>query len=206
MRPVAASLSDQDNRVRYYACEALFNITKSMHDEFMTNQPLFIEVFSSLFKLYGDPDEHVQNAATHLDEVLKSIVMSSSEFDVDCFVQMLKGFFKAPDPHKRQFLIGWVTALFSVPELDMLAYLPDIAGGMLEMLVDEHKEIRHAAAKALQVCGKFQWQLLQDLLNTQVCAHLKRNANRMKTQFGIPDLHQDWFALNTLGCKEDFCI
>lgn len=154
VRPVAASLSDQDNRVRYYACEALFNIAKAMQDGFITDQTLFVEVYSALFKLYGDPDEHVQNAATHLDEVLKSIVMSSTDFDVEGFVQMLQEFLRALDPHKRQFLIGWVTTLASVPELDMLAFLPDIAGGMLQMLNDEHKEIRHAASKVLQVCGK----------------------------------------------------
>ncbi|GMH37173.1 hypothetical protein BSKO_05046 [Bryopsis sp. KO-2023] len=150
VRPVAASLSDQDSRVRYYACEALFNITKAMQDEFITDQGLFIEVYSALFKLYGDPDEHVQNAAQHLDEVLKSIVMSSASFDMDIFVQVLKEFLFTLDPHKRQFLIGWVTALFSVPALDMLSCLPDIVGGMLGMLSDEHKEIRHATSKALQ--------------------------------------------------------
>lgn len=151
VRPVARSLSDQDDRVRYYACEALFNIAKVTQEDFISDKYLFQEVFSSLFRLYGDADVNVQNAALHLDEVMKTIVTSSGDFDLDAFIRLLKGFMSARNPHKRQFLIGWVTALYSEPAIDMLPYIPDIMEGLMDMLSDDQKEIRTSASRALQV-------------------------------------------------------
>ncbi|CAD7697493.1 unnamed protein product [Ostreobium quekettii] len=150
VRPVALSLSDQDSRVRYYACEALFNIAKVTREDFITDKYLFQEVFSALFRLYGDADVNVQNAAQHLDEVLKNIVTSSAEFDLEAFIQLLRSCLSVPNAHKRQFLIGWVTALYSEPTIDMLPYVPEISEGLMNMLSDEHKEIRTSASRALQ--------------------------------------------------------
>ena len=69
VEPVCLSLNDPDARVRYYACEALYNIVKAMQEEFISNQGLFLKVFDALFSLYGDMDSNVQNAARHLDRV-----------------------------------------------------------------------------------------------------------------------------------------
>lgn len=148
--PVAASLNDQDPRVRYYACEAMYNIAKATQEEFISNQELFLEVFSALFKLYGDVDGNVQNAAQHLDEVLKTIVTSSSTFDVKDLMFCLRDCLFATNVHKRQFLIGWVLALFSMPSLDMLPFLPEILPGLMSMLEDNHQEIRQLVTKTLQ--------------------------------------------------------
>lgn len=150
VRPVAQSLSNQDGRVRYYACEALFNIAKVTREDFISDKYLFQEVFSSLFRLYGDADVNVQNAAQHLDEVMKTIVTSSASFDLDSFIRLLKGLLSVPNPHKRQFLIGWVTALYSEPAIDMLPYVPEIMEGLMNMLSDDHREIRTSASRALQ--------------------------------------------------------
>lgn len=150
VRPVVLSLADQDGRVRYYACEALFNIAKVTRKDFISDKYLFQEVFVALLQLYGDQDVNVQNAAQHLDEVLKDIVTSSSEFDLEAFILILKGFLVVPNPQKRQFLIGWVTALYNQPTIDMLPYIPEIMEGLMKMLSDENKEIRISASKALQ--------------------------------------------------------
>eukprot|EP00210_Caulerpa_lentillifera_P003830 g3658.t1 len=148
--PVAASLNDQDPRVRYYACEAMYNIAKATQEEFISNQELFLEVFSALFNLYGDVDGNVQNAAQHLDEVLQTIVTSSSKFDVKELMLLLRDCLYARNVHKRQFLIGWVVALFSMPSLDMLPFLPEILPGLMSMLEDNHQEIRQLVANTLK--------------------------------------------------------
>ena len=48
--PVLASFTDQDSRVRYYACEALYNIAKVARDSFII---FFNEVFDAMFRCGG---------------------------------------------------------------------------------------------------------------------------------------------------------
>lgn len=45
--------------------------------------------------------------------------------------------------------VGWITVLDSVPDIDMLDYLPDFLDGLFNMLSDGNREIRQAADSAL---------------------------------------------------------
>lgn len=60
--------ADQDSRVRYYACEALYNIAKVAREGFMV---FFHDVFDALFRLCADSEANVQNAAQFLDNLVK---------------------------------------------------------------------------------------------------------------------------------------
>ncbi|KAF9592833.1 hypothetical protein IFM89_017798 [Coptis chinensis] len=66
--PVLNSFSDQDSRVRYYACEALYNIAKVVRGDItvFSNQ-----IFDALSKLSEDSDVNVQDGAHILDRLLK---------------------------------------------------------------------------------------------------------------------------------------
>lgn len=66
--PVLRSFTDQDSRVRYYACEALYNIAKVTRGDFIV---FFNDVFDALCKLSADSDLHVQQAAHLLDRLVK---------------------------------------------------------------------------------------------------------------------------------------
>ena len=66
--PVLSSMIDQDARVRYYACEALYNIAKVARDDFM---PHFPDTFEALFRLCADVDSAVHQATTFLDNLMK---------------------------------------------------------------------------------------------------------------------------------------
>ena len=48
MPPVLACFTDQDARVRYYACESMYNIAKVAKGEIL---PFFNEVFDALSKV-----------------------------------------------------------------------------------------------------------------------------------------------------------
>lgn len=54
------------------------------------------------------------------------------------------------NPFKRQFLISWITVLDSVPDSDLLRYLPDLLDGLFAMLSDPNRELKQAVHKALQ--------------------------------------------------------
>ncbi|ONM32186.1 Protein VAC14-like protein [Zea mays] len=87
---VLNSFLDQDSRVRYYACEALYNIAKD-------------------------------------------IVTESDQFSIEEFIPLLRERMNVLNPYVRQFLVGWITVLDSVPDIDMLGFLPDFLDGCLHI-------------------------------------------------------------------------
>lgn len=68
MRPILACFLDTDSRVRYYACESLYNVAKVGRGALL---PQFNEVFDVLAKLVADPDQNVKSGAELLDRLLK---------------------------------------------------------------------------------------------------------------------------------------
>lgn len=81
----------------------------------------------------------------------QDIVTASYALDLDEFIPGLKEYLTVVNPYKRQFLISWISVLASVPDIDMLQYLPELLEGLMGMLSDSNREIRQAAGKALQV-------------------------------------------------------
>ncbi|XP_058732506.1 protein VAC14 homolog [Vicia villosa] len=154
--PVLNSFSDQDSRVRYYACEALYNIAKVVRGEFIV---FFNQIFDALCKLSADSDANVQSAAHLLDRLVKDIVTESDQFSIEEFIPLLRERMNVLNPYVRQFLVGWITVLDSVPDIDMLGFLPDFLDGLFNMLSDSSHEIRQQADSALS-------EFLQEIKNS----------------------------------------
>ncbi|XP_010554404.1 PREDICTED: protein VAC14 homolog [Tarenaya hassleriana] len=154
--PVINSFSDQDSRVRYYACEALYNIAKVVRGDFII---FFNDIFDALCKLSADSDANVQSAAHLLDRLVKDIVTESDQFSIEEFIPLLKERMNVLNPYVRQFLVGWITVLDSVPDIDMLGFLPDFLDGLFNMLSDSSHEIRQQADSALS-------EFLQEIKNS----------------------------------------
>ena len=81
----------------------------------------------------------------------QDIVTASPNFDIMAFIPDLKECLTVINPFKRQFLISWITVLDSVPDSDLLLYLPDLLDGLFAMLSDPNRELKQAVHKALQV-------------------------------------------------------
>ncbi|CAN1297334.1 Protein VAC14 homolog [Linum perenne] len=156
--PVLHSFSDQDSRVRYYACEALYNIAKVVRGDFIV---FFNQIFDALCKLSADSDANVQSAAHLLDRLVKDIVTESDQFSIEEFIPLLRERMNVLNPYVRQFLVGWITVLDSVPDIDMLGFLPDFLDGLFNMLSDSSHEIRQQADSALS-------EFLQEIKNSPV--------------------------------------
>ncbi|GLJ48313.1 hypothetical protein SUGI_1019740 [Cryptomeria japonica] len=154
--PVLNSFTDQDSRVRYYACEALYNIAKVARGEFII---FFNQIFDALCKLSADSDANVQSAAHLLDRLVKDIVTESDQFSIEEFIPLLRERMNVLNPYVRQFLVGWITVLDSVPDIDMLGFLPDFLDGLFNMLSDSSHEIRQQADSALT-------EFLQEIKNS----------------------------------------
>jgi vacuole morphology and inheritance protein 14 len=86
--PVLNSFTDQDSRVRYFACEALYNIAKVTRGDLIV---FFNEIFDALCKLSADSDPSVQNAAHLMDRLVKvsTCVYKSLHFQKLFFMNLL---------------------------------------------------------------------------------------------------------------------
>ncbi|RCI11530.1 hypothetical protein L249_7486 [Ophiocordyceps polyrhachis-furcata BCC 54312] len=174
--PVLACFTDHDARVRYYACEAMYNIAKVAKGEILV---YFNNIFDQLCRLGADSELSVKNGAELLDRLIKDIVSESAAsyvsvleastelpagdktglddepakpptaFSLSRFIPLLKDRIWVINPFTRQFLVGWITLLDSIPDLELVTYLPDFLGGLLRFLSDQHSDVRTATHACL---------------------------------------------------------
>lgn len=165
MPPVLACFGDQDARVRYYACEAMYNIAKVAKGEILR---YFNHIFDALCKLGADSELSVKNGAELLDRLIKDIVAESAAtyisiletkdpenpdqtdlptaFSLPRFIPLLKERVWVNNPFTRIFLVGWITLLDSIPDLELVVYLPDFLGGLLKFLSGNNPDV-HAVTQ-----------------------------------------------------------
>ncbi|KAK2045146.1 ARM repeat-containing protein [Colletotrichum somersetense] len=171
--PVLACFTDQDARVRYYACEAMYNIAKVAKGEILI---YFNDIFDALCKLGADSELSVKNGAELLDRLIKDIVSESAAsyvsvlegelgqdvpdkdelqdrpppptaFSLRRFIPLLQERIWVINPFTRQFLVGWITLLDSIPDLELVTFLPDFLAGLLRFLSDPNRDV-HVATRA----------------------------------------------------------
>ncbi|NXM53350.1 VAC14 protein, partial [Illadopsis cleaveri] len=146
IEPVLTCFNDADSRLRYYACEALYNIVKVARGSVL---PHFNVLFDGLSKLAADPDPNVKSGSELLDRLLKDIVTESNQFDLVGFIPLLRERIYSNNQYARQFIISWILVLESVPDINLLDYLPEILDGLFQILGDNSKEIRKMCEVAL---------------------------------------------------------
>ncbi|KAI0431251.1 vacuolar protein 14 C-terminal Fig4p binding-domain-containing protein [Xylaria sp. FL1042] len=170
--PVLACFTDQDARVRYYACESMYNIAKVAKGEILR---YFNHIFDALCKLGADSELSVKNGAELLDRLIKDIVSESAAtyvsvlesvppasydrkdsdgqdaqpvpnpptaFSLPRFIPLLKERIWVINPFTRTFLVGWITLLDSIPDLELVTYLPEFLGGLLKFLSGNNADVR----------------------------------------------------------------
>ncbi|KAL6058534.1 PtdIns(3,5)P(2) sythesis regulation factor [Balamuthia mandrillaris] len=158
--PVLKCFRDQDSRVRYYACESMYNIAKVARGRILS---YFNDIFDGLCRLSADPDLNVKNGSQLLDRLVKDIITESDSFDIERFIPLLQDRINVMNSFVRQFLLSWITVLDSVPDIEMLDYLPDFLEGLFKMLSDPSQDIRREADNVL---GEF-------LKEIQTAAHVE---------------------------------
>ncbi|XP_054164834.1 protein VAC14 homolog [Oppia nitens] len=156
LRPMLSCFSDQDSRVRYYACEALYNVVKVSRCDVL---PLFNEVFDSLCKLAADPDQNVKSGAELLDRLMKDIVTESPTFNLIELIDLIRDRIHGTNQFSRQFIISWIALLDSVPDFDMIVFLPKLLDGLFHILSDPTPEINRTTEN---VMAEFLFKIIQN--------------------------------------------
>ena len=93
--PVLICFEDPESRVRYYACESLYNIAKVVRGKVLSS---FNLIFDGLCKLSVDVNIDVKNGAILLDGLMKDIVTETPTFDVETFIPLLKKYITKTNP------------------------------------------------------------------------------------------------------------
>ena len=191
--PILQAFSDNDSRVRYYACESMYNVGKVAKSNILE---WFNEIFDHLTKLSVDIDLTVKNGAELLDRLIKDIVseqslyftreMTSDQdhpltspplkiyppvpgttkmvaagqnmFNLPRFIPLLKERMQIINPPGRLFLVQWIFLLNSVPQLDLLTWLPEFMDGLFVYLSDSNSEVRAATSSVL---GEFLKEIIR---------------------------------------------
>ncbi|KAJ5138347.1 uncharacterized protein N7515_003195 [Penicillium bovifimosum] len=171
--PVLACFSDQDARVRYYACESMYNIAKVAKGEILL---FFNEIFDALAKLASDSELSVKNGAELLDRLVKDIVAESAAsyvsilhfsekdppdadnqddqeypmaFSLARFIPLLQGRIHVVQPFTRNFLVSWLTLLDTIPDLELVSYLPEFLEGLIQFLGGPNNDVNIATQELL---------------------------------------------------------
>mmetsp|Transcript_10429 Transcript_10429/g.26235 ORF Transcript_10429/g.26235 Transcript_10429/m.26235 type:complete len:725 (-) Transcript_10429:67-2241(-) len=144
--PVLSCFSDQDSRVRYYACESMYNIARMSRRHALI---FFNEIFDGMCKLSADPDLNVKKGCKLLDRLIKDIVTEGGNFDIDKFVPLLQERIYVLNAFVRQFLLGWVQVLNTVPDIDLVQHLPCFLDGLFQILSDKKRDIRREAENTI---------------------------------------------------------
>uniref|UniRef100_A0A0A9X6L4 Protein VAC14 homolog n=1 Tax=Lygus hesperus TaxID=30085 RepID=A0A0A9X6L4_LYGHE len=133
IRPILTNFSDNETKIRYFACEALYNVVKVTRGAVL---PYFSEIFSGLSRLAADHDQGVKNASEHLDKLLKDIVTENATFDLVGFMPLLRERLYSKNTFARQYIISWVTVLDAVPDIQLILFLPELLDGLFDLLND----------------------------------------------------------------------
>jgi vacuole morphology and inheritance protein 14 len=116
----------------------------------------------------------VKNGAELLDRLIKDIVSESASsyisvlqiaqresgeddgnvadslptaFSLPRFIPLLTERIWVINPFARQFLVGWITLLDSIPDLELVTYLPEFLGGLMKFLSDPNRDV-HSSTQA----------------------------------------------------------
>ncbi|RCH86560.1 hypothetical protein CU098_007244, partial [Rhizopus stolonifer] len=175
--PILTCFSNQDQKVRYYACESMYNIAKVAKGEVLR---FFNSMFDALCKLSADSEVSVKNGAELLDRLIKDIVselattyeslysesFNTSEsgqelpvpsslprntaFSLPRFIPLLSQRIYVRNSASRQFLVSWMCVLDSIPDLELVSFLPEFLDGLIRCLNDASEDVRTSTGELLQ--------------------------------------------------------
>jgi len=144
--PIVECFNDTEQRIRYNAIKSLYYMCKELQGICML---VFNDVFEQLIGKIADFDEQVKDAASLLNNTLKTIITdslpSSKQFDMRRFMKILTDKMKAVNPFIRVFLIDWINTIDEIPSVTLLVYLPSFLEDLLVMLSDKEKDVRSKA-------------------------------------------------------------
>ncbi|KAJ1548725.1 hypothetical protein HK405_000048, partial [Cladochytrium tenue] len=212
--PALSCFSDPDARVRYYACEGMYNVAKVARGDLAADSDSSVKTGAELLDRLikdivcerstyypqegeisdhplaapddgrGDDEKYRQPYGSELSDLSSAdgrrfpatpfvppapgstVLLSGmrpTTFNLVRFIPLLAERIQTVNPSTRMFLVQWIMTLDSVPDLELIGYLPDFMDGLFSYLSDPNVDVRFAALNCLAELLKE----LQDVVTTQ---------------------------------------
>ncbi len=80
----------------------------------------------------------------------ESSIELPTAFSLAKFIPLLQERIYVINPFTRTFLVSWVTLLDTIPDLELVSYLPAFLGGLFKFLSDPNRDVHVATQGALE--------------------------------------------------------
>ena len=169
VNPVLSCCRDNNSKVKYYAVEALYNIVKICRQSILF---IFNGLFKTIIDLCTGIDKDVKKATKKLDSLLKTIVVEceaneqlfSSEKFMELINEMATG---TGIPYVQRMIVAWLTVLDSIPDFNLLNYIPNFLEGLFLMLKNKDLKLNDEALQFLkELLSEIKNELASSCLNT----------------------------------------
>lgn len=98
----------------------------------------------------------------------------STAFSLARFIPLLQDRITVLNPYTRMFLVTWITLLDSIPDLELVTFLPSFLGGLFKFLTDTNQDVRQATQQVLD-------KLLHEI---KKIAQVKKGMNKKRSTTG----------------------
>lgn len=108
------------------------------------------ESASTYVSVLQSPEEGVSNSHLSKDSDKSSFTDPPTAFSLAKFIPFLQERIHVINPFTRTFLVSWVTLLDTIPDLELVHYLPAFLGGLFKFLSDPNRDVHVATQGTLE--------------------------------------------------------
>lgn len=108
------------------------------------------ESASTYVSVLQSPEEAVSSLHQSKDSDSSSSIDLPTAFSLAKFIPLLQERIHVINPFTRTFLVSWVTLLDTIPDLELVHYLPAFLGGLFKFLSDPNRDVHVATQGTLE--------------------------------------------------------
>lgn len=108
------------------------------------------ESASTYVSVLQAPEDVVSSPHLGKDSDKSSLTDLPTAFSLANFIPLLQERIHVLNPFTRTFLVSWVTLLDTIPDLELVHYLPAFLGGLFKFLSDPNRDVHVATQGTLE--------------------------------------------------------
>lgn len=108
------------------------------------------ESASTYVSILQTPDESAVAEQKSNEDSAESSLEMPMAFSLPKFIPLLQDRIHVINPFTRTFLVSWVTLLDTIPDLELVSFLPAFLGGLFKFLSDPNRDVHVTTQGALE--------------------------------------------------------
>ena len=108
------------------------------------------ESSSTYVSILESPEDAVSTPISDKESAKSRSLEFPTAFSLAKFIPLLQERIHVINPFTRTFLVSWVTLLDTIPDLELVHYLPAFLGGLFKFLSDPNRDVHVATQGALE--------------------------------------------------------